>query len=207
MTLTIHWEALQSYIVQERTREFISNAALEILNRSDMFSSTFSVDTLSFGSVPPTIEIISMKDVDVTLQWHLKTHEYNVPGLPQTPFKAPFQATIKIEWQSNGSFIFSACPSLNVISPGCVKFPISASLSEISFNGKVCLQYLGDSLVVFFEQEPEFNFQLELSLGADEKVFDKHQVRGLVSEVLRGWISENLVSPNAVKFPFEEPHQ
>ena len=203
MTLNIHWEALQSYVVQERTREFISRAAIDILNKSDMFSSTFSVDTLTFGTVPPSIEIISMKDVDVTLQWHLKTHEYKIPGLPQTPFKAPFQATISINWQSNGSFIFSACPSLDIISPGCVKFPIRASLSRLSFTGKLCVQYLGDSIIVFFEQDPEFNFQLELSLGAEEKVFDQHQVRDLVCEVLRGWVSQNIVQPNALKFPFE----
>ena len=53
------------------------------------------------------------------------------------------------------------------------------------------------------EQDPGFNFQLELSLGAEEKVFDQHQVRDLICEVLRGWISSNIVSPNAMKFPFE----
>lgn len=206
MSLKINWDALQSYIVQERTIEYITRMVLDALNKSPEFSSTFMVNSLSFGTIAPTIEIISMKDVDVTLQWHLKTHVYELPELQQIPFNAPFQATVSIHWESNGSFAFSSCLSFDKISPGCIKFPFNASISSIYISGKLCILYLGDSIITFFEKDPDFNFQLELSLGAEEKVFDQHQVRDLICEVLRGWASNNIVHPNSLKFPFRPPN-
>ncbi|EAY18695.1 hypothetical protein TVAG_063000 [Trichomonas vaginalis G3] len=207
MSLRINWDALQSYVVQERTIEYITQMFLNALKDSPEFSSTFMVNTLSFGTIPPTIDIISMKDIDVKLQWHLKTHIYELPQLQQIPFNAPFQATVSINWESNGSFAFSACLSYDKIAPGCIKFPFNASISNLSISGKLCILYLGDAIIAFFEKDPDFNFQLELSLGAEEKVFDQHQVRDLICEILRGWTSDNIVHPNSLKFPFNQPTQ
>lgn len=203
MTLNVNIEALQNYVVEQRTIALITNVIKEIFDKSDLFSSTFVIERLKFGTKQPLIQLLSLKDVDVTLQWHLNTHEVNIPSLKKSQFEAPFQAVIAANIASDCSMIFKAELSYDGIAPGAIKYPIRASLTDIGFTGRLTAQYLGDSLIVFFETPPEFNFSLELALGLNETLFDNDQVvKNFICEVLHDWVNKNLVHPNALKFPF-----
>ncbi|OHS97039.1 hypothetical protein TRFO_36785 [Tritrichomonas foetus] len=212
MNIEVNMDALQSYVIEDKTSQFITNAVMELLNKSDKFSATFDIENLKFGTKQPTVQLISMKDVDVTLQWHLNTHEFIIPSFKQSnmpflksfEFQAPFQAVISVYCKSDCSISISTTLSFDGISPGCIKFPIHATISHIEFTGQITVQYLGDSIVLFFEVPPDFHFDLDLVLGAEEKFFDQYQVRGFISEVLNDWMTKNLVHPNAIKLPISE---
>lgn len=202
MNLQVNIEALQSYLVQDRTIRFIIDAVQEALNQSEDFGATIEIERLRFGTQQPSISLTSLKDVDVTLQWHLQTHDVVIPSLKRLGFDAPFQAVISVNCQSDCSIITKATLAYNKISPGCVRFPLKAIVSDVSFNGKLTIQYFGDALIVFFESPPEFNFGLELILGASEKLFDQTQVRDFLCEGFHKWIADHMLHPNALKFPF-----
>lgn len=212
MNIQLNIEALQSYVVEERTINFITNALMEHLNHSPIFSAAFEIEQLKFGTKQPIIQLISMKDIDATLQWHLNMHEFIIPSLKQSKmdflksldFQAPFQAVIEIDCQSDCSISFTTTLSLDMISPGCIKFPIHATLSKVQIQGQITIQYLGDSIILFFENKPEFNFDLDLVLGADEKIFDQIEVRGFICEALNNWVLSTLVQPNATKLPISD---
>lgn len=213
MNVQINIESLQSFIVEERCSEFITNAVMEILNQSDLFSATFEIEKLKFGTKQPKLQLISMKDVDVTLQWHLNTHEFLIPLLRDSnlsnirslEFQAPFQAVLDIQCDTDCSLAFMATLSIDVISPGSIKFPINATISKLKLLGQLTIQYLGDSIILFFDRLPVFDFELDLVLGADEKIFDQIEVRNFLFETMQGWIQKTLVHPNAIKLPISVP--
>lgn len=202
MSLDIRWELLQSYLVEEKAINFIKNAIADALNKVDLFSATFDIERLKFGTKKPSIVIQSMKDVDITLQWHLNTHEINLPQLKKTSFQAPFQAVIGIDVNSDALLVFTAIASFDLISPGCIRFPIRASITDIILRGNLTVQFLGDSLILFFETPPEFNFSLDLILGGEQKLYDQTKVRDFVCQVFNDYVQQNLVHPNAIKLPF-----
>lgn len=202
MNLEIDMDALQSYLVEEQTIQYITNLVHSILQQSDLFSLNFEIERLKFGTEQPSIQLLSMKDVDVTLQWHLITHDFVIPLLKKNSFQAPFQCVIGIDCKSDISIAFNTTLSLDAFSPGCIKFPIKANLSRLLFNGALTMQYLGDSMILFFETPPEINFDLEMILGAEEKLFDQNQIKDFLLEVINDWIKNNVVHPNALKLPF-----
>lgn len=212
MDVQINIEALQSYVVEKRTINFVTTMVMELLNKSSIFSVDFEIEQLKFGTKQPIIQLVSMKDIDATLQWHLNMHEYIIPALQHSKldflksldFQAPFQAVIGIDCQSDCSISLTTTLSLDMISPGCVKFPIHATLSKIQLIGQITIQYLGDSIILFFETPPNFDFDFDLVLGADEKLFDQIEVRGFISETLNNWIQGTLVHPNATKLPISD---
>ena len=202
MNIQINIEALQSYLVEDRTISFILDAVQEALNRSEDFGATVEIDKLKFGTQPPSINLISMKDIDVTLQWHLNTRDIAIPALKKLPFDAPFQAVIAVNCDSDCSIMVTAVLAYNGISPGCIKFPIKANLSNIMFQGKITIQYLGDAVIVFFESLPELKFELSMVMGGNEKLIDEEKVRDFLMELFNKWIKDNLLHPRALKFPF-----
>lgn len=202
MTLNINWDALQSYGIETKVKEYISDIIRSILRKIPHFSSTFEIGRLRFGANPPVIELISMKDIDTALQWKLKTHEIFIGYINKVNFKANFQATVKLLYKGDFSVNFDAVISYDSIIPGCITFPLSANLSNLSFSGELSIQYLCDSIVLFFETEPTVDFSLELSMGADRKINDQHLVKDLILEIIRDWILANTVKPNALKVLF-----
>ena len=201
MSLTINWESLQSHYVEERIIRYIKEMVDNISNVSNDFSLGFAIERLKFGNNPPKVELTSMKDVDITTQWNLSTHDIVLSELPEIQFKAPFQASILVNWQSDFSSVFTVTLKVDLISPGCIKFPIRANLINIRLNGEATIQFLGDSLVIYFENHPDFSFSLELSMGGEEKLFDQIHVKGFLHEIIHEWISKNAVHPNALKIP------
>ena len=199
MSLKINWDALQSYGIETKVKDYVEKIIGDILKRIPHFSSTFEIGRLKFGANPPIIELISMKDIDTALQWKLKTHEFSIGYINKVNFKANFQATVKLAYKGDFSVNFNADISYDSIIPGCITFPISASLSNLSLSGELSIQYLGDSVVLFFESEPTIDFSLELSMGADRRINDQHLVKDLVLEIIRDWVSANTVKPNALK--------
>ena len=202
MNLQVNIEALQSYLVEERTIRYIVTALHEALNQSRDYGAEIEIEKLKFGTQQPTVKLVSLKDVDVTLQWHLNTHDITLPWLRKMAFDAPFQAVISVNCRSDCSVVMKATLSYNKISQGCIKFPLKAIISKVSFNGKVTIQYLGDALLLFFEASPDFGFELDLILGASEKLFDQTQVRDFLCEFIHKWMADHVLYPNALKFPF-----
>ena len=212
MNIKLNLETLQSSSVEERVKQLVETAVFDLLNSKDGLSATFDIENLKFGTKQPAIQLISMKDVDVTLQWHLSTHEFVLPSMKQSnlqflqtlEFQAPFQAVISIDCQSDCSVALTTTLSVDLISPGCVKLPLHATIAKLEFIGRITVQYLGDTIILFFECPPEFSFDLDIVLGSDEKLFDQYQVREFIKEVINHWITNNLVHPNAIKLPISD---
>lgn len=205
MSLQINMKELQSYVSKASTIETITNAVQSILNQSDMFSASFRIDSLSSGLTPPKINILEMKDIDTSLRWPLTTHEYNL-DIHSDLFQAEFQAMIGVEYHGDASISFSALLSLDKLSPtdlapGCIKMPIRVSLSGISLNGKMYVQKYQKVLVIFFDHEPEINYHLDVSIGAETKLYDQRHIHDFTCEILRQWLSKNVVYPNAISIP------
>jgi hypothetical protein len=206
MNLEINIEALQSYQVEDHTIQFLAALVHDALNQSELFSVTFEITRLKFGSRAPTLNLLSMKDVDVGVQWKLRTHEILIPGLPPFPFTAPFQAVLEIHCESDFQMIFNATLSYNQIAIGAIKYPLNASISDIIFHGRLSVQFLGDALVLFFESTPDYRFNLAVQLGAEEKLIDEHHIRGLLMEMMNKWLTVNMIDGNAVRIPLKVDH-
>lgn len=201
MNLEVDMSSLQSLQVEEQASHFITDLVRGLLQRSDLFSLRFEIERLKFGTSAPSVRLLSMSDVDVTLQWHLITHDLHLPALRRTLFQAPFQCVLSLDWDSDLSLALNASISLDSPSISCVSFPVKASVSRPSLSGALTIQYLGDSVVLFFESAPRLSFDLEVILGAEEKLFDQHQIRDFALEALSEWIASHAVHPHALRLP------
>jgi hypothetical protein len=202
MNVEVNIAALQSYLVEDRTIQFLAGIVHQALNRSDLFSVMFEITRLQFGTRPPTVSLVSMRDVDVGVEWKLHTHDLLIPGLPKIPFTAPFQAVIEIHCDSDFQLLFNATLSYDQIALGAIKYPLSASISDLVLHGRLSAHFLGDAIVLFFESRPDFRFQLGLQLGAAEKLMDDQHVRDLLAEMLNAWIASKMLDGNALRIPF-----
>jgi hypothetical protein len=204
MHVQLNMEALQSYLVEDRAIQFLGNAVHAALNQSELFSASFEIERLKFGTHPPSIQLLSMKDIDVATQWSLHLHTIPIPNIGRLPFDAPFQADLQLNCDSDCSMIFHTTLSYDQISPGCIKFPIKASISRLVVQGRISVNFLGDAIVILMQNQPELNLDLILQLGGEEKLEDDGKIRDLLLEVMKKWIEENLIPPNALQFIFPE---
>ena len=202
MSLKINWESLQSHYIENKIIEYLTNFINQFSNISNNLGFLFQIDSLKFGNISPKIDICSIKDIDLTIQWNLQTHEINLPNLPKINFQAPFQSSIKIDWQGDFSSIFSILFSFNILTPNSIKFLIRSQLLNISFNGLLNFLFLGDNILIYFDKKPEYNFLLELSIGINQPLFDQNHIKSFLIELIDKWMNENIIYPNSLKIPF-----
>lgn len=100
--------------------------------------------------------------------------------------------------------VFHTTLSYDQIAPGCIKFPIRASISHLVVKGRINVSFLGDAVVVLMPNQPVVNLELALLLGAEDKLLDEGKVRDLILEAVKKWIEQNLIPPNALQFTFPE---
>jgi hypothetical protein len=202
MDISVNIDALQAYLSEDRTVQLIAGLVHDALNQSDLFSVHFEIASVDFGTRAPSLRLVSMRDVDANAHWRLQTHDIDVPGLQKLPFDAPFQAVLGIDCDSDCRILFSATLSYDQIAPGAVRYRISASIASVLLRGRLSVHFLGEAFVLFFESAPEFNFELRLELGSEEKVIDEHRVRDFLCELATKWLSQNMLNGNAVRIPF-----
>jgi hypothetical protein len=203
MNIEVNIAALQSYLVEDQTIQFLAGLVHDAFNQSASFSVLFNITRLKFGTRAPAVTLASMKDIDVGVQWKLRMHDIAVPGLPSVQFTAPFQAVFEIHCDSDFQMDFNATLSHDGVAPGAVKFPLSATVSDIVFHGRLSLQFLGDALVLFFESRPECRFQIRVLLGAEERVEDDRHIRDMLGELLHKWLTARMLDGNAVRIPLK----
>jgi hypothetical protein len=202
MNIQVNIEALQSYLVEDRTIQLLAGIVHDALNQSDHFSVEFEISRLKFGSRPPAVNLISMRDIDVGVQWKLRTHDIVIPGLEKVPFHPPCQAVIEIHCNSDFRMFFNAVLSYDGIAPGAIRYRLSGHLSDIVVNGRLLLQSPGDALVLSFESRPEFGFKLGLQLGREDRLVDENHIRDLLTELMNNWLARMMLDGNAVRIPF-----